>query len=279
MNSRLIIPDDITECVKRALEEDIGAGDLTARLIPEDKIATAEVVCRENAVICGIPWFEEVYRQLDSSIEITWQVADGDHLQSNKTVCTLQGSARVILTGERTALNFIQMLSATSTETYQYVQLIKDSNTTLLDTRKTIPGLRTAQKYAVVCGGGKNHRIGLYDAILIKENHIRSAGSIATAHNNAKKIHSVIEIEVETLNELQQALEAEATQILLDNFTLEMMKEAVILNAGRATLEVSGGVNEDTVQSIAATGVDYVSVGALTKNLRAIDFSMRVISD
>ncbi|MGK0298465.1 MAG: nicotinate-nucleotide pyrophosphorylase (carboxylating) [Gammaproteobacteria bacterium] len=279
MISRLIIPPDIKGCVERALEEDIGTGDLTAMLIPENKIATAEVVCRENAVICGIPWFEEVYRQLDPSIKIIWKVADGDLLQTNTSICTLQGSARVILTGERTALNFIQMLSATSTETYQYVQLIKDSNTTLLDTRKTIPGLRTAQKYAVVCGGGKNHRIGLYDAILIKENHIHSAGNIATAHNNARKIHRNIEIEVETLDELQQALDAGATQILLDNFTLEMMNEAVMLNAGRATLEVSGGVNKDSVQSIAATGVDYVSVGALTKNLRAIDFSMRVISE
>jgi nicotinate-nucleotide pyrophosphorylase (carboxylating) len=279
MSPNLIIPPGINICVERALEEDIGTGDLTAMLIPENKIATAKVVCRENTVICGIPWFEEVYRQLDSSIKITWHVADGDFVQTGTSICSLQGSARTILTGERTALNFIQMLSATSTETYQYVQLIKDSNTTLLDTRKTIPGLRTAQKYAVVCGGGKNHRIGLYDAILIKENHISSAGNIATAHKNARNIHSIIEIEVESLEELQQALDAGATQILLDNFTLEMMDEAVKLNAGQATLEVSGGVNKDTIQSIAATGVNYVSVGALTKNIRAIDFSMRVISE
>jgi nicotinate-nucleotide pyrophosphorylase (carboxylating) len=279
MKNKYPIPEDLYTTVERALLEDVGSGDLTALLLPENKISMAQVICREQTVLCGIPWFEEVYRQLDPSLIITWHVAEGDVVKADTTVCTLQGNTRVMLTGERAALNFIQLLSFTATATHKYALLLKNSNTTLLDTRKTIPGLRTAQKYAVLCGGGNNHRMGLYDAILIKENHISAAGNIATALDKAKRIHSIVEIEVETIDELQQALQAGATQILLDNFTLQMMKEAVGLNAGLATLEVSGGVNLDTIEAIAATGVDYVSVGALTKNVNAIDFSMRVDQD
>jgi nicotinate-nucleotide pyrophosphorylase (carboxylating) len=272
------IPTDISKIVSLALEEDIGAGDLTSRLLPEETIASATVSCREQAVMCGIPWFNEVYRQLDPDFKIDWHVADGDMLTKNKIVCSMNGNARTLVTGERTALNFIQLLSSTATVTHEYVQLISGTHTQLLDTRKTIPCLRTAQKYAVVCGGGKNHRMGLYDAILIKENHIGASGSIANAQNNAMKIHSNVEIEVENLDELGQALEAGANQILLDNFSLEMMRKAAEMSAGKATLEVSGGVTHETIRSFAETGVDYISVGALTKNVRAIDFSMRIIA-
>ena len=273
------LPDDIELTVERALHEDIGSGDLTALLLPENIESTATVICKEDAVLCGKPWFDDVYRQLDSSFKISWSVSDGDKVEPGTTVCTLNGSARVMLTGERTALNFLQLLSATATTTHEYQKLISNTKTQLLDTRKTLPGLRTAQKYAVLCGCGKNHRMGLYDAILIKENHIGAAGSIAVAHERAKQFHHNIEIEVENLDELRQALNSGAKQILLDNFDLVMMKEAVSITSGQATLEVSGGVNKDTIKDIASTGVDYVSVGGLTKNIRAIDFSMRVVTN
>lgn len=272
------IPSDLALTVQHALEEDIGSGDLTSQLLPQDKSSSAKVICRENAIMCGIPWFNEVYRQLDSGFHITWHVSDGDLLTKDTLICDLNGSARTMVTGERTALNFIQMLSATATVTNEYVQLIKGTKTQLLDTRKTIPGLRMAQKYAVVCGGGKNHRMGLYDAILIKENHISVSGGIANAHKSALQIHDNVEIEVETLEELQQALDVGAKQILLDNFDLDMMRLAVKQSAGQSKLEVSGGVTRETIKSFADTGVDYISVGALTKNLRAIDFSMRIES-
>jgi nicotinate-nucleotide pyrophosphorylase (carboxylating) len=272
------IPADLALTVQQALEEDIGTGDLTSQLLPQDKISSAKVICRENAIMCGIPWFNEVYRQLDSGFHISWHVSDSDLLTKDTVICELNGSARTMVTGERAALNFIQLLSATATKTNEYAQLIIGTNTQLLDTRKTIPGLRTAQKYAVACGGGKNHRMGLYDAILIKENHISASGSIADAYKSALQIHHNVEIEVETLDELQQALDAGAKQILLDNFDLEMMRQAVKLNAGQSKLEVSGSVTRETIKSFADTGVDYISVGALTKNVRAIDFSMRIES-
>ncbi len=274
--NHMTIPEDISKTVKAALEEDIGKGDLTSQLLPEDSHSSALVTCRENAIMCGIPWFNEVYRQLDPKFNITWNVSDGDLLKKNTTICTLEGNTRVLVTGERTALNFIQLLSGTATVAHEYLQLIDGTKTQLLDTRKTIPGLRTAQKYAVVCGGGKNHRMGLFDAILIKENHIEAAGSIANAYKHAIEIHDNVEIEVESIDELHQALDAGANQILLDNFSLEMMSQAVSICAGKATLEVSGGVTHDTIRPFAETGVNFISVGALTKNVRAIDFSMRI---
>jgi nicotinate-nucleotide pyrophosphorylase (carboxylating) len=276
--SSVKIPADLALTVQQALEEDIGSGDLTSQLLPLDKISSAKVICRENAIMCGIPWFNEVYHQLDAGFHISWHVSDSDLLTKDTVICELNGSARTMVTGERAALNFIQLLSATATITNEYAQLIKGTNTQLLDTRKTIPGLRTAQKYAVACGGGKNHRMGLYDAILIKENHISASGSIADAYKSALQIHDNVEIEVETLDELQQALDAGAKQILLDNFDLEMMRQAVKLSAGQSKLEVSGSVTRETIKSFADTGVDYISVGALTKNVRAIDFSMRIAS-
>lgn len=270
------LPDDIIITIEKALAEDIGSGDLTAQLLPEKKLVKASVICRENAIVCGSPWFDEVYRQLDSSFQVNWHVADGNNLSPGQTVCSLHGLARTLLTGERTALNFLQLLSGTATVTKEFLSLVEGSKARVLDTRKTIPGLRTAQKYAVLCGGGTNHRMGLYDAILIKENHISAAGSIAAALDQARAIHHDIEIEVENLAQLEQALACGATKILLDNFKLDALKEAVKINSGRATLEASGGVNKETIRAIALTGIDYISIGALTKDVRAIDYSMRI---
>lgn len=270
------LPPDIGSCVRRALNEDIGAGDVTAELLPRQQ-AEAVVISREEAVLCGIPWFNEVYKQLDEAVEIRWHAGDGDALRPDMTVCTLYGPIRSLLTGERTALNFLQLLSGTATVTRRYADHLSGTTCRLLDTRKTLPGLRTAQKYAVACGGGQNHRMGLYDAILIKDNHIRAAGGIGAALRKAQSMHRSVEIEVESLEQLQEALDAGATRILLDNFDLETMAEAVSLNGGRAELEVSGGVGEEQLRPIAATGVDYISVGALTKHVRAVDFSMRVV--
>lgn len=271
------LPADITTTVRRALSEDIGTGDITAELLPPDLAASATVLCREAAVLCGIPWFNEVYKQLDSEVVITWHSKEGDAILAGQTVCALQGPIRSLLTGERTALNFLQLLSGTATVTRQYVASLQGTKTRLLDTRKTLPGLRTAQKYAVTCGGGTNHRMGLYDAILIKENHIQAAGGITAAATKAKALHRQVEIEVEDLAGLDEAIRAGANRVLLDNFNIEQIREAVTLNAGRCLLEVSGGVGPDNLRSIAATGVDFVSVGALTKHLRAIDFSMRLV--
>lgn len=267
----------LTQTVKSALAEDIQNADLTADLIPEEKIATARIICREAAVICGRPWFDEVFRQIDDSIVINWAVAEGEQVKPDQLLCTLKGSARHILTAERTALNFLQTLSATATVTAQYVSKLKGVKTQLLDTRKTLPGLRMAQKYAVACGGGTNHRIGLFDAILIKENHIMAAGSIAQAVQTAKQRHPGISVEVETenLNEVQQAVDAGADIIMLDNFTLEMMHQAVKLVNGRAKLEVSGNVEIEQLEKLASTQVDFISTGAITKHIRAIDLSMR----
>ena len=270
------LPADLSSTVRRALSEDIGKGDLTAELIPQTNMASASVISREDAVLCGSAWFEEVFRQLDERVQVEWLAADGDAISPEQVLCQLQGPARAILSGERTALNFLQLLSGTATLTREYVQHMGETNTQLLDTRKTIPGLRTAQKYAVTCGGGFNHRMGLYDAILIKENHIAAAGSIRAAVNTAKKSAHTIEVEVENLDELQQAIDAGADSALLDNFSAELLRKAVALNAGQLKLEVSGGIEKDRLREIAASGVDYISVGALTKHLRAIDFSMRI---
>lgn len=272
------LPADIKSSVRRALSEDIGSGDLTAELLPATRQVLASVSCREQAVLCGAPWFNEVYRQVDDSIQISWNLEDGDDVEPGQIVCTLRGPARSVLTGERTALNFLQLLSGTATTTKHYLSLLGHTRTRLLDTRKTLPGLRTAQKYAVACAGGKNHRMGLYDAILIKENHISAAGSISAAVKRAKSMHRNVEVEVETLEQLQEALDAGVNQIMLDNFEPVDMRKAVELNAGKAILEVSGGVTRETIADIAATGVDYVSVGALTKHVRAIDYSMRIIA-
>ena len=272
--------------VKNALSEDIGAGDLTAALIPADKQMSGRVIARENGVLAGSEWFNEVFRQLDPAVTITWLATDGDLLSANQPLCTLKGPARALLTGERTALNFIQLLSAVATRTASYVDAVSSSNCKILDTRKTIPGLRLAQKYAVLCGGGKNHRIGLFDAVLIKENHIASAGSIAAAVSLARKQarenatspnqQLMVEVEVESLNELAQAIAAGADRILLDNFSLTDLKTAVKTNAGRSELEASGGITLETIGPIADTGVDFISVGELTKTIDALDLSMRL---
>lgn len=269
--------EHLEQTVIIALQEDIGDGDLTADLIPADAQATARIISREAAVICGRPWFDEVFQQVDEDITIEWHVKEGESVVENQLLCVIKGSARSILTAERTALNFLQTLSATATTTAHYVEQLKDSRTRLLDTRKTLPGLRMAQKYAVVCGGGKNHRIGLYDAILIKENHIMAAGGIAQAVGAAKRRHpnTTVEVETENLDEVQQALQAGADIIMLDNFTLEMMHNAVQLVNGRAKLEVSGNVEIEQLPQLAETGVDFISSGAITKHIRAIDLSMR----
>jgi len=266
--------------VKTALTEDIQTGDLTAGLIPAENQATATIICREAATVCGRPWFDETIHQVDPTIEIDWSVEEGQKVDADQLLCTLKGSARNILTAERTALNFLQTLSATATVTSHYMAKLSGSNTKLLDTRKTLPNLRMAQKYAVKCGGGTNHRIGLYDAILIKENHIMAAGGIDKAVSTAKTSHPDITIEVETenLNEVQQAVEAGADIIMLDNFTLEDMYQAVKQVKGRAKLEVSGNVEIEHLADLAKTGVDFISTGAITKHIQAIDLSMRFVN-
>lgn len=268
---------DLTKNVQHALAEDLGAADLTAELIAENTQAKARVIVREKAIICGQAWFNEVFKHLDDTVLISWQCKDGDSLAENQLLCEIQGSARSILTAERTALNFLQTLSATATVTAQYVAALGKTTTQLLDTRKTLPGLRLAQKYAVKCGGGRNHRLGLYDAILIKENHIIACGGLEKAVKKAKQLHPGVQVEVETenLDEVKQALNAQADIIMLDNFSHEMIRQAVELNQGQAKLEVSGNVEIDQLKSLANTGVDFISTGAITKHLRAIDLSMR----
>ena len=276
---------DIPEKVALALREDLGQStdyrqDITGQLLPEDKQVTARIITREKGVFCGQRWLEAVFEQLgDNNIRINWSVTDGDPLIENQTLCELTGPAQILLAGERTALNFIQTLSAVSTITAEYAEQLQGTHAKLLDTRKTIPGLRTALKYAVLCGGGLNHRLGLSDAFLIKENHIISAGSIANAIQAARLSHPEVpvEVEVESLTELLQAIKADADIIMLDNFTQVMMKEAVVLNDGKAALEVSGNVTLETLKEFAETGVDYISVGALTKHIRAMDLSMRFV--
>lgn len=269
------LPDNIPETVAIALREDVGAGDLTAGLIAADSRITAHLITREQAILCGTAWFDEVFRQLDKSVEINWSANDSDSIEPGQSICKLSGNARAILTGERTALNFLQLLSGTATITHEYAELLKDYKTEILDTRKTIPGLRTAQKYAVLCGGGKNHRMGLYDAILIKENHKLAAGSITAAIKAAKKQGVPIQTEVENLAELEEALAAGTDSVLLDNFNLDELRQAVAINKSRVPLEASGSVDKGKLRPIAETGVDFISIGSLTKHVRAIDFSMR----
>lgn len=269
------LPDNIPETVRMALHEDLGSGDRTALLVPASATATAAVITRENTVLCGTAWFDEVFRQLDPAIVLAWQARDGDRISAGMVVCKAQGPARPLLSGERTALNFLQLLSGTATMTRELADLLAGCQTRLLDTRKTVPGLRSAQKYAVLCGGGYNHRMGLFDAILIKENHIRAAGSIGAAVAQARTQGVPVEVEVENLPQLEEALSAGAANVLLDNFTVAEMREAVAVNRGRARLEASGGINRDNLREVAATGVDFISMGALTKHVRAIDFSMR----
>lgn len=278
MTLRNTIPHDLIAAqVTLALAEDIGQQDLTADLIPADSAATATILNRETATLCGQDWVNEVFKQVDATISIDWYYHDGDELDADTIICRISGPARSLLTAERTAMNFLQTLSATATLSSQYTAQVTGLDVKVLDTRKTIPGLRLAQKYAVRCGGCHNHRIGLYDGILIKENHINAAGSIAAAIEQAKQLHPsiAIEVEVEDFNELDQALAGKADIILLDNFDIPMLKQAVERNQNQALLEASGNVNLTTVRSIAETGVDRISVGALTKDIKAIDLSMR----
>ncbi|MBL0441345.1 carboxylating nicotinate-nucleotide diphosphorylase [Aeromonas veronii] len=281
---------DVSRAVRAALLEDLGdalttldqpdaSADITAQLIPADRMASARVITREAGVFCGQPWVDEVFVQLGGDVKVEWKVQDGEVLSPNQELFRLHGPARLLLTGERNALNFVQTLSGVATLTARYVAELEGTDCRLLDTRKTIPGLRTAQKYAVTCGGGKNHRIGLYDAYLIKENHILACGGIAEAINEARHLNpgKPVEVEVESLAELEQALAANADIVMLDNFDVTMMREAVAINQGRAKLEVSGNVTLDTLAEFAATGVDFISVGALTKHVRALDLSMRFI--
>jgi nicotinate-nucleotide pyrophosphorylase (carboxylating) len=268
---------DPNPTVALALAEDVGAGDLTAALIPEDARAEATVISRETAVLCGAAWFDAVFRQLDPRVAIDWRAADGDRIEPNQVLCTLRGPARPLLTGERTALNFLQMLSGTATLARRFADAVAGTGATILDTRKTLPGLRLAQKYAVRCGGCQNHRIGLFDAVLIKENHIMAAGSITGAIAAARCVHPgvTVEVEVENLAELEEVLAAGPDIVMLDNFDLATMAEAVRIAGGRVKLEASGNVSFDTVRQIAETGVDYISIGGLTKDVRAVDLSMR----
>lgn len=262
-----------------ALLEDVGTGDLTGQLVPDDVRVRARVIVREDAVLCGAPWFQGVMLALEQSIDIDWQYAEGDMMKAGSVVCTIDAPPRALLTAERSALNFMQLMSGVATATRKYVDVVAGTKAAILDTRKTLPGLRQAQKYAVRVGGGQNQRMALFDGILIKENHIAAAGGVTAALDAAKALDAgvPIQIEVETLAQLGEALEAGATSVLLDNFDLPAMAEAVALNAGRALLEASGGVNLDSVRAIAETGVDRISIGSLTKDVKATDFSLRII--
>jgi len=262
-----------------ALLEDVGTGDLTGLLVPDGGRVTARVIVREDAVLCGAPWFEGVMNCMQAGVEIDWHYAEGDLMKADSVVCTITGPARALLTAERSALNFLQLLSSVATATRQYVDVVAGTRAAILDTRKTLPGLRLAQKYAVRVGGGQNQRLALYDGILIKENHIAAAGGVTNAVLAAKKLDAgvSIQVEVENLAELREALDAGAVSILLDNFTTDLMREAVVFNAGRALLEASGGINFDTVRAIAETGVDRISIGSLTKDIRATDYSLRLV--
>ena len=274
----MISPQYVTETVTRALLEDVGTGDLTASLIDSSALASATIMTREAGILCGMAFASEAFRQTDPACQLDWRLADGDSLSAGDELCRIQGPARALLTAERTALNFIQLLSGTATTASLYAARVAHTGVKLLDTRKTLPGLRLAQKYAVACGGCHNHRIGLFDAFLIKENHIAAAGSISAAISTARRAATgkLIEVEVETAEELHQALEAGADRIMLDNFSLEQLREAVQAARGRAELEASGNVTDETLVSIAETGVDLISIGALTKHVRALDLSMRL---
>ncbi len=285
MNALPALAREIESNVAAALAEDVGSGDLTAQLVPAGLINRASVISRENAVLCGSAWFTRCFAELDARIAISWKAADGERIEPNQLVCEIEGPARALLTGERTALNFLQLLSGVATKARQYADIVAaatGSRAQVVDTRKTLPGLRLAQKYAVSCGGGGNHRLGLYDAILIKENHIIAAGSISAAMAAAERVAQssatpckFIQVEVENFAELDEALEAGAKMILLDNMSCKEMRQAVAITAGRAILEASGNVTLDSLRAIAETGVDRISIGALTKDVRALDLSMR----
>jgi nicotinate-nucleotide pyrophosphorylase (carboxylating) len=274
-------PAYVSASVAAALAEDVGTGDLTAQLIPADRAGRAAVITREDAVFCGTAWFEEVFRQVDARVGVTWSARDGERVRADQQLCTLEGPARSLLTGERAALNFLQMLSATATVTSRYVAAVAGTKCRILDTRKTIPGLRVAQKYAVRCGGGTNHRVGLFDAILVKENHIAAAGSIAGAVSEARRVapQVLLEVEVENLTQLREALDARVDRIMLDNFSLDQMRDAVKITRqhanARTELEASGNMSLENLRAVADTGVDFISVGGLTKHVTAIDLSMR----
>ncbi len=270
-------PTLIREQVRQALAEDIGSGDLTAGLIPDQTRAEAHLLCREAAVVCGIPWVNEVFSQLDPAIELLWQVSDGQRVEANTTLAHLRGPARHLLSGERCALNFLQTLSGVATVTADTVQAVAGTGCRILDTRKTLPGLRLAQKYAVRCGGGHNHRIGLFDAILIKENHIIAAGSIEAAVAQSRQVDDsvMVEVEVESLEELRQAIAAGVDRIMLDNMDIETLRQAVAITGRQVELEASGGLELPALRQVAETGVDFISLGALTKHVRAIDLSLR----
>lgn len=274
------LPADLSDQVSRALREDVGTGDVTAALVAASAQAHARLVCRESAIICGAAWLDETFRQLDSGVGVTWHTHDGAQVAANTVLCEITGGARSILTGERTALNFLQLLSGTASVTHRYVQAVADTRCRILDTRKTIPGLRSAQKYAVLCGGGDNHRIGLYDMVLIKENHIAAAGSIGAAVTTARRTAPGLRVEVETenLTQLREALDAHADVIMLDDFDLDTLRSAVTINRAhihRALLECSGGVTLERIRVLAQTGVDYISIGSLTKHVTAVDLSLR----
>jgi len=277
----LQLPSDLAQQVTTALAEDIGGGDITAQLVPAAKRVTGKVITREEATLCGRPWVTEVFRQLDPAVELTWHAHDGDRVTANQTLFEIAGLARPVLTGERTALNFLQLLSATATATRRHVDAIVGTRCAILDTRKTVPGLRTAQKYAVLCGGGQNYRIGLFDQVLIKENHIAAAGSLTAAVTAARRAAGSrkVEVEVETMEEFEEALRAGPDIIMLDEFSLADMRAAVALNNSkghRVTVEASGSVTVETVRSVAETGVDYISIGGITKHVRAVELSMRL---
>lgn len=276
MNDIPHLPADLSMTVANALREDVGSGDITAQLITATAMATAQILSRERAVLCGTAWVNEVLRQVDPALQIEWHAREGETIEPNQRLATLRGSARHLLTSERCALNFLQTLSGTATVSRHYASLVAHTQVHLLDTRKTLPGLRTAQKYAVMIGGCHNHRMGLYDAFLIKENHIHACGSITAAVGRARALHpdKPVEVEVETLTQLREALTTDAQTIMLDNFELNAMREAVMIAGGRVRLEASGGITLSTLTAIAETGVDYISIGALTKDCKAVDLSM-----
>ena len=282
------LPPDLDACVERALAEDVGSGDITARLVPETAEAQAVILAREPAVICGQPWFEHVFRKLDPSVQVSWDLAEGATMRADQRVGVVRGPARAVLTGERTALNFLQTLSGTATTVRRYVERIRGTPVKIVDTRKTVPGLRSAQKYAVVCGGGANHRHGLYDAILIKENHIAAAGGIKPAIERARALKAGVPLmlEAENLVEVQAGLDANVDLLLLDDFPTHLLSKAVAMardyrryNKARTVLEASGGVNLNNVRAIADTGVDRISIGSMTKHVQAVDLSMRFVAD
>jgi nicotinate-nucleotide pyrophosphorylase (carboxylating) len=271
-------PEDLDEVVALALREDVGAGDLSADLIPPDQWAEGQVITREATIVCGTPWFDSVFRQLNRHVIVGWYVAEGEAVMEDTVLCRLAGPARALLTGERTALNFLQTLCGTASSTHRHAEAVRGSGCRILDTRKTIPGLRSAQKYAVRVGGGSNHRLGLHDAVMVKENHIAAAGSITRAVAQTRLLHpgTPLIVEVETLDQLAEALELQVPHVLLDNFELPLLERAVAMNGGRAKLEASGGIASENLQRVAATGVDFISLGAITKHVRAIDLSLRL---